>query len=59
MLNRPEEAVKWLEVTADTGCPNYPYFEIDPNLNNIRRSPQFLEFMGRLKQRWEKYKAVV
>ncbi|MGI8408395.1 MAG: winged helix-turn-helix domain-containing protein [Pyrinomonadaceae bacterium] len=59
VLNKPDEAVKWLEVAADGGFPNYTYFEIDPNLNNIRRYPRFIEFMLKLKVQWEKYKALV
>jgi len=58
-LNNPDEAVKWLEFAAENGFPNYTYFEIDPNLNNIRRYPRFIEFMLKLKVQWEKYKALV
>ncbi len=58
-INKPDEAVKWLDSAADAGFPNYPYFEIDPNLNNIRKHPRFIEFMLKLKVQWEKYKALV
>ncbi|PYX91434.1 MAG: hypothetical protein DMG71_20220 [Acidobacteria bacterium] len=27
LINRPEEAMKWLQVTADEGFPCYPLFE--------------------------------
>jgi hypothetical protein len=57
VMDRPEDAVKWLQVTADTGFPNYPYFVVDPNLNKIRQDGRFIDFMERLKQGWEKYKA--
>ena len=56
-MNRPDEAVKWLEYAADNGFPNYPYFEIDPNLDNIRKHPRFTDFMVKLKPRWELYKS--
>ena len=55
-MGRPEEAVQWLERTADTGFPNYPYFQIDPNLEPIRSHPRFLEFMSKLKPQWERFK---
>lgn len=55
-MNRPEEAVRWLERTADSGFPNYPYFGIDPNLASIRNDPKLVEFMAKLKARWERFK---
>lgn len=57
-LNEPDEAVKWLEFTAENGFPNYTYFENDPNLKNIRNHPRFIEFMAKLKPRWERFKAL-
>jgi hypothetical protein len=51
--------VQWLERTADTGFPNYPYFQIDPNMEPIRNDPKFGKFMVKLKVRWERLKAVV
>ncbi|MGD9561797.1 MAG: winged helix-turn-helix domain-containing protein [Pyrinomonadaceae bacterium] len=56
-MKRPDEAVKWLEYAADSGFPNYPYFEIDPNLQNLKEDPGFLDFMARLRKRWEQFKA--
>ncbi len=58
-MNKPDDAVKWLEYAADNGFPNYSYFEIDPNLNNIRNHPRFTEFMARLKPQWERFKELV
>lgn len=57
-LNKPDEAVKWLEVTAESGFPNYPYFEIDPNLNSVRKDQRFIVFMSKLKMQWERFKAL-
>ncbi len=58
-MNKPEEAVRWLEAAAEDGFPNYSYFEIDPNLDNIRNHPQFIEIMTKLKPQWERFKALV
>ena len=55
LLNKPEDAVKWLTVAADNGFPCYPYFEIDKTLDNIRQYPEFIAFMTKLKAQWEKY----
>ncbi len=55
-MNRPEEAVKWLEHAANDGFPNLPYFEIDPNLNTIRCHSRFVEFLAKLRPQWERFK---
>ena len=59
LLNKPNEAVKWLTVAADDGFPCYPYFENDRTLDNIRQDPAFVAFMTKLKAQWEKYNATV
>ena len=38
----PEQAMKWLQVTADEGFPNYPLFEGDAQLDNLRKDPRLL-----------------
>ena len=55
LMNKPDEAVKWLTVAAENGFPCYPYFEIDKTLDNIRQYPEFIAFMTKLKAQWEKY----
>ncbi|PYS90847.1 MAG: hypothetical protein DMF62_03960 [Acidobacteria bacterium] len=55
-LGRSDEAVRWLENAADTGFPNYPYFEIDPNLESIRHSQKYIEFMAKLRIQWLHFK---
>jgi hypothetical protein len=57
LMNKPDQAVKWLIVAADEGFPCYPYFEIDHTLDNIRQDPSFIAFMTKLKAQWEKYNA--
>jgi tetratricopeptide (TPR) repeat protein len=51
VMNRPDDAVKWLEDSADNGFPNFAYFAIDPNLNNIRRDRHFIDLMSHIKER--------
>ena len=58
-LDRPEESVKWLDTTAETGFPCYPLFERDKNFEKIRSDPAFVDFLSRMKQKWEVYRAVV
>ncbi len=52
------EAVRWMRETFDTGMPIYTVFERDPNLDRIRQSPEFTDFMRSIKPRWEKLKNV-
>jgi serine/threonine protein kinase/Tfp pilus assembly protein PilF len=59
LMNQPEPAMKWLQVTAEEGFPNYPLFEGDANLDNLRKDPQFISFMAKMKQQWEHYNATL
>jgi serine/threonine protein kinase/predicted negative regulator of RcsB-dependent stress response len=59
LMNKPEQAIKWLEVAADDGFPCYPLFEGDINLNNLRQDARFVTFMAKLRQQWESYKALL
>ena len=55
LMNKPEQTVKWLQITADTGFPCYPLFEKDATLNNVRKDERFMAFMAKMKQQWERY----
>ena len=59
LMNQPEPALKWLQVTAEEGFPCYPMFERDTNLDNLRKDPRFISFMTKLKQQWEGYTATL
>jgi len=59
LMNKPEQAVKWLQITADGGFPCYPLFENDASLNNVRKDERFIAFMGKLKQQWERYNSTL
>jgi len=56
-LNKPDQAVAWLEKTAATGFPCYPDFEHDRALDEIRQDPRFVAFMQKLKPQWEHLKS--
>ncbi|HEX6123987.1 MAG TPA: tetratricopeptide repeat protein, partial [Pyrinomonadaceae bacterium] len=55
-MEKPGDAVNWLEAAADDGFPNLPYFEIDPNLQSLRGDPGFQDFLSRLRPQWLKFK---
>ena len=58
-MNKPEQAIKWLEVAAEDGFPCYPLFERDTNLNNLRQDARFATFLAKQKQQWEYYKTIL
>ena len=59
LMNRQEEAIKWLDAAANDGFPCYVMFKTDRNLDNLRENPRFHELMAKLKEQWEHYKTVM
>lgn len=45
LMNKPEQAIKWLESAAEDGFPCYPLFERDANLDSLRQNAHFVSFM--------------
>jgi serine/threonine protein kinase/Flp pilus assembly protein TadD len=58
-LNKPEEAIRFLQMTADEGYPCYPLFESDVKLDSIRQSPKFQTFLAAQKRQWEYFKSLL
>ena len=59
LMNKPDQAIKWLEVAAEDGFPCYPLFERDTNLDSLRGNARFVAFMGKQKQLWEHYRTIL
>ena len=59
IMDRHEQAIKWLELAANDGFPCYVLFEKDHNLDNLRQDPRFQALVARLKQQREHYKAAL
>lgn len=59
LMNKPEQAISWLESAAEDGFPCYPLFAGDPNLDSLRQDTRFLAFVGKQKQRWEYYRTIL
>ncbi len=57
MMHKNDEALKWLQDTADDGFPCYPLFAGDPDLIDLRSDPRYASMMDHLKQQWDGYKA--
>jgi TolB-like protein/class 3 adenylate cyclase len=58
LIDEPELAMKWLDYTAENGYPNLTWFERDPNLDKLRKDPRFIEFLEKLRPRFERLKAL-
>jgi len=59
LMNKPDQAIKWLEAAAEDGFPCYPLFERDTNLNNLRQDSRFATFLAKQKKQWEYYKTIL
>ena len=58
LMDEPDLAMKWLNYTAENGYPNLTWFERDPNLDKLRKDPRFIEFLEKLRPRFERFKAL-
>jgi len=56
LMNKHDQAIRWLEVAAGDGFPCYPLFERDSNLNNLRQDARFVDFLAKQKQQWEHFR---
>ncbi len=59
LMNKTDQAIKWLEVAAEDGFPCYPLFERDNNLDSLRQDARFIAFMSKQKQQWEHYRTIL
>jgi tetratricopeptide (TPR) repeat protein len=50
-----KEALDWLENSINRGFINYPLFQCDPFLDNIRGEARFKKLMERAKHEWEHF----
>lgn len=57
LMKQTDKALHHLKLAADDGFRCYPYFENDPNLENLRTDPRFVQFLAEQKREWEKLKA--
>ncbi len=53
LMGKKQQALEWLENTAEHGMPCYPLFNTEPALNSLRSDPQFRTFLEKMKKRWE------
>ena len=58
IMNKKEEAVKWLSRAADTGFPNYPLFSSDPYLINLKGFKEYEGLLSKLEEKWNYFKSL-
>jgi eukaryotic-like serine/threonine-protein kinase len=56
VLRETHKAMEWLERSVDTGFACWPFFRIDPHLENLREEPEFKRLVADLER---KYTALV
>ena len=59
LMNKPQQAIRWLQAAADDGFPCYPLFESDRNLDRLKQDTQFVALLSKLKQKWEYYRKIL
>jgi pentatricopeptide repeat protein len=56
LLDKRQEAIKWLKQAVNKGIINYPFLNNhDAFLDNIRGEKQFKELMGKVRYEWENF----
>ena len=50
ILRETEKAMAWLERSVDTGNPCWPFFRLDPHLENLRPEPAFQRLVAGLER---------
>jgi hypothetical protein len=58
VLGRRDEAVRWLQQTADNGMPAYELFVNDPHLASLKGHAGYLSLLQRERPSYEARKAV-
>jgi serine/threonine protein kinase/Flp pilus assembly protein TadD len=50
VLGEKDKAMAWLQRSVDTGNPCWPFFMLDPHLENLRQEPAFTRLVADLEQ---------
>ena len=56
VLGETEKALAWLQRSVDTGNPCWPFFKLDPHLENLRAEPRFQRLVAGLEREYSALK---
>jgi serine/threonine protein kinase/Tfp pilus assembly protein PilF len=56
VLGETDKAMAWLERSVDTGFASWPFFRIDPHLENLREKPEFIRLTDDLERKYTSLK---
>jgi tetratricopeptide (TPR) repeat protein len=56
VLGETEKAMAWLERSVDTGNPCWPFFRLDPHLENLRHEHAFIRLVADLENKYSAIK---
>ncbi len=56
VLGETEKAMAWLQRSVDTGNPCWPFFKLDPHLENLRAEPRFQRLVAGLEREYSALK---
>lgn len=59
LMDKPDQALYYLQLAADDGFPCYPLFAEDESFVNMRQNAHFAALLSKLKQQWETYNATL
>jgi tetratricopeptide (TPR) repeat protein len=52
VLHETDKAMAWLERSADSGFPCWPFFQVDPHLESLREQPAFRRLVAQLQDQY-------
>jgi len=52
VLGEADKAMAWLERSVDTGFACWPFFRVDPHLENLRGEPEFQRLVADLEHKY-------
>jgi len=56
IVGESDKALAWLEKSVDTGNPCWPFFRVDPYLENLRLEPRFQQLVADLEREFTSLK---
>lgn len=59
LMDRPQDAMRWLHSAAEDGFPCYPLYEHDHSLDSLRQDIQFQQFMVDLRKQGDRYRDLI